>query len=253
MSGMLIAIIVILILLLVLVGILYYAYVRIKNKISSFSRMAFGTNSLVEGLKKTETEAAVTPKTVSSATSLYLPAIMRDFPEFHLDEMKTRAENVLTSYLRSVDTLSSSMLTEGTRELREELELRIQELRNRKQMEHFHNIRIHRTEIHQYRKNKGRVSVVFQSAVEYMHYVEDNGSVIKGKKDIQEQAKYNVEVVYIQDQDMVEDTGEMALGLHCPNCGAPITSLGAKTCAYCDTPIVEFNLRTWNFSRVKEL
>ena len=120
-------------------------------------------------------------------------------------------------------------------------------------MEHFHNIRLHRTEIHQYRKNKGRVSIVFQSAVEYIHYVEEKGTLIKGKKDMQEQAKYNIEVVYIQDQDMVENINEMALGLHCPNCGAPITGLGAKICEYCDSPIVEFNLRTWNFSRVKEL
>lgn len=252
-NGNLIAIIVILVLLLVLVGIIYYAYRRIREKISTFSNLLFGTANLLEGIKNRENEVAVTPKSVSSATNLYLPAIMRDFPEFHYDEMKTRAENVLTSYLRSVDTMSSSMLTEGTRELKEELSMRIQALKRLERREHFQNIKIHRTEIHRYRKNKGRVSVVFQSAVEHIHYLEQDGKLLKGRDDIQEQAKYNIEVIYIQDQELVEDVGEMALGLHCPNCGAPIPSLGAgKVCEYCDSPIVEFNMRTWNFSRVSE-
>lgn len=253
MSGNLIAIIVILVLLLVLVGIIYYAYVRIRNKVRDFSCMAFGTNSLLEGMKQIEAETAVTPKSVSSATNLYLPAVMRDFPELHYDELKTRAENVLTSYLRSVDTLSSSMLSEGTKELEEALSLRIQALKNLNRQEHFHNIKIHKTELHQYRKNKGRVSIVFQSAVEYIHYLEEKGTLIDGRKDIQQQSKYNIEVIYIQDQDKVEDINEMALGLHCPNCGAPIKSLGAKICEYCDSPVTEFNIRTWNFSKVKEM
>jgi len=120
--------------------------------------------------------------------------------------------------------------------------------------EHFENIHIHRTEIHQYRKSKGRISVVFQSAVAYLHYLEQDGKIIKGSTEMTEQARYNVEVIYIQDEALVENTGEMALGLHCPNCGAPITGLGeSKVCEYCDSPITEFNIRTWNFSRVKEL
>lgn len=251
-NGNLIAVIVILVLALVLVGIIYYAYRKIRDKITAFSRLLFGTDNLLEGIKSREHEVAVTPKSVSSATNLYLPAIMRDFPEFHYDEMKTRAENVLTSYLRSVDTMSSSMLTEGTKELKEELAMRIQTLKRMERREHFQNIKIHRTEIHQYRKNKGRVSIVFQSAVEYIHYLEQDGKIIKGRDDIREQAKYNVEVIYIQDRELVEDVGEMALGLHCPNCGAPVPVLGAgKVCEYCDSPIVEFNMRTWNFSKVK--
>lgn len=252
-NGSLIAIIIILVLLLVLAGILYYAYSKIRDKIRMISNLLFGTNSLLEGIKHRENEVTVTPKSVSSATNLYLPSIMRDFPEFHYDEMKSRAENVLTSYLRSVDTMSSSMLTEGTKELKEELDMRIQNLKRLNRREHFQNCKIHRTEIHQYRKTKGRVSVVFQSAVEYIHYIEHDDKLIKGRNDLQEQAKYNVEVIYIQDRELIENVKESALGLHCPNCGAPISSLGEnKVCEYCDSPIVEFNMRTWHFSRVKE-
>ena len=166
--------------------------------------------------------------------------------------MKTRAENVLTSYLQSVTRENESILSEGTKELREQLHLRLEMLRNKSQKESFENIHIHRTEIHQYRKQRGRQSIVFQSAVEYRHALRENGQIISGSADRKEQAKYNVEVSYIQDQDMVEHQEDAGLALNCPNCGAPLPGLGAKKCIYCDSPIVEYNIRIWNFSRVEE-
>ena len=40
---------------------------------------------------------------------------------------------------------------------------------------------------------------------------------------------------------------------NCPNCGAPLTHIGSKNCRYCGTPIVEYNIKVWTFSAVKEL
>jgi cbb3-type cytochrome oxidase subunit 3 len=202
MSGNLIAIIVILVLLLVLAGIIYYAYCNIRKKLRDTSRMLFGTDSMIEGMKQREKEVEMTPKSVSSATNLYMPSIMRDFPEFHYDEMKSRAENVLTSYLQSITKQNPALLSEGTRELKEQLRLRLEMLQNQSQKESFENIHIHRTEIHQYRKQRGRQSIVLQTAVEYFHALKENGKVIGGSEEHKEQAKYNVELVYIQDQDM---------------------------------------------------
>lgn len=252
MDSRLIAIIVILILLLILAGIIYYAYIRIRNKVRETSRMLFGTSDLAEGVRSMELEAATTPKSVSSATGLYLPAIMRDFPDFHYDEMKTRGENVLISFLRGVDARNVGLLTEGTSELKDRLTLRIAMLDRQEQREHFENIKIHRTEIHQYRKTKGRCSIILQSAVEYIHFTEKNGEILKGRRDQREQSKYNVELIYIQDRELVENLGDAGLAMNCPNCGAPLPSLGAKKCAYCDSPVVEFNIRTWNFASVEE-
>lgn len=246
-------IIIILVLALVLIGIIYYAYCKIRDRIRGFSRMVFGTDSLTEGVQKMETEYAVTPKSVSSATGLYLPSIMKDFPEFHYDEMKERGQNVLISYLRSIDESNSGLLTEGTSELKDKLAMKIQMLKNADRQEHFQRIKIHRTEIHKYGKEKGRCRVVLQSAVEYIHYVQQEGKIVEGRKDILTQAKYNVELIYIQDREQVENLGDAGLGLNCPNCGAPLPGLGAKICAYCDTPVVEFNIRIWNFGDVEEV
>ena len=79
MNGSLIAIIVILVLCLVLAGIIYYTYCRIREKLRDTSRMLFGTDSMIEGMKQREAEVEMTPKSVSSATNLYMPSIMRDF------------------------------------------------------------------------------------------------------------------------------------------------------------------------------
>lgn len=252
MDATLIKIIIIVVLLLAVMGLGFYGYMKIRDKVRYYSRMLFGTSNLAEGVQSIELERELTPKSVSSATSLYLPAIMRDFPDFHYDEMKTRAENVLISYLRSVDAQNINFLTEGTEELKDSLSLRIQNLQNQEKKEHFQNIHIHRTEIHQYRKAKGRCSVVLQSAVEYIHFIEKNGVVEAGRNDRREQSRYNVEVVYIQDRDMIENLDDAGLAINCPNCGAPLPKLGAKKCMYCDSPIVEFNIRTWNFASVEE-
>lgn len=247
-------IIIALVLLLGLVGIVYYAYRTIRAKVRRFSRMAFGTDSLSEGFEQMESEYATTPKSVSAATGLYLPRVTKDFPDFHYDEMKERAENVLVSYLRSIDADNPLLLTEGTEELKDQLAMRVEMLRSQETEEHFSQINIHRTEISQYRKQRGRCSVVFQSAVEYFYYYKQkNGDILKGSPDTRMQAKYDVECIYIQDRDKVSGIREAALAVNCPNCGAPLSGLGAKVCAYCDTPIVELNIRSWNFSDVKEI
>lgn len=122
MDGKMLGAIIVLVLLLVLAGVIYLACRRLSKTIKGCSKMIFGTENVQEGVRKMEMEYAATPKSVSSATGLYLPGIMKDFPEFHLEEMKSRVQNVLTSYLRSIDGNNSHLLTEGTQELREKLE-----------------------------------------------------------------------------------------------------------------------------------
>lgn len=231
----------------------FIAYRNIREKIRTFTRMAFGSDTIKGSFENMEKQAEITPKSVSAATSLYLPQILRDFPEFHFDEMKNRAENVLVGFLQGIDGKSMSRLTGSTTsELREKLRMRIEALNSENIEEHFRNIMIHRTEIKTYRKLKGRCSIIFQSAVQYNHFKERDGQVLEGAKDRLEQSRYNVEMIYIQDRDVVENQADSGLAMNCPNCGAPLPKLGAKKCLYCDSPIMEFSIRIWNFSDVDE-
>lgn len=231
----------------------WIAYRKISGRVREISRMAFGTDDIAEGFRQMEKEAEVTPKSVAAATNLYLPQIVRDFPEFHYNEMKNRAENMLMGFLRGIEEGNVGSLPDGaTSELKEKLRLRAEELQARGLKEHFADMRIHRTEIRNYRKSKARCSIVFQSSMQYHHYTEKDGVVVKGSAERLEQSRYNVEMIYIQDRDLVENLSDSGLALNCPNCGAPLPKLGAKKCIYCDTPILEFNIRIWHFSDVEE-
>ena len=62
----------------------------VLEKIRSLTGIIYAVNSLFEGMKAQEIDYANTPKNVSSGTGIFLPQIMKDFPEFHLEEMKRK-------------------------------------------------------------------------------------------------------------------------------------------------------------------
>lgn len=101
------------------------------------------------------------------------------------------------------------------------------------------NPHIHQTELRDYRKNSGTCYTIFQSAVEYY------------KEDKKIQSRFNTVMAYIQD---AAKTGyEESYSVNCPNCGAPVTQLGHKICAYCGSAIAEVNMRIWTLDRIEEL
>jgi len=249
-----IPIIIILVLILAIIIAIYCGVNYIKHKTREFSRSVFGTDSLSEGAEQMRREYATTPKSVSAMTSLLLPKIVTDFPDFQYDEMKERAENVLTRYLCAITERNPGVPIDANTELKQQLENHIQMLSAKGLWEHFDQIRIHRTEINQYRKTAGRCIITFQTALECYHYITDSSSSIKeGSKEYKYQTKYNTDLIYIQDRNLVENELDNALGVNCPNCGAPLSSLGAKFCEYCGTPVIEINIHAWSFSNVEEI
>ena len=53
--------------------------------------------------------------------------------------------------------------------------------------------------------------------------------------------------------EIVEKDFDGLQGRNCPNCGAPLTHIGSNNCRYCGTPIVEYNIKVWTFSSVREV
>lgn len=252
--GFLIGLIIVLILILAIIIAIYVAYRKISRKVRSFSQAAFGTPNIMQGAEQMRMELSETPKSVSGMTQLLLPKITHDFPDFNYNEMKERANNVLTSYLRAVNDKNKSILQDGNEEIQNQLENHIEMLTTSGLREHFEQIRLHDTEIYQYRKTDGRCIVTFQTAFECYHYKTDSSNnVVDGSKEFKYQTKYNIDLVYIQDRTLMKNEYDTALGVNCPNCGAPVSSLTAKFCEYCGTGIVEFNIRAWSFCNVEEI
>lgn len=239
----------------VVIVVICVAVCFIVQKLNSLAGIVYGINGLLEGMKTQESVYANTPKNVSSGTSIFLPQIMRDFPEFHLEEMKRKAEEIICAYLQSIHEQNERILDreDVTSELKNKLNMKIRALQSCDSYERYEQIKIHRTEIHRYRKERGRTSIVFQSAVGYVNYVEKKGKVIRGKKERLTQNRYNVEMCYIQNRELVENTEETGYSLHCPNCGGVISALGNKECPYCGSGVKEYNIRVWYFNDVSAI
>ena len=181
----------------VLAGLLVVGYVR--SRIRRLSNSLFGTDSLIDGFKQQQSELSQTPKSVSSMTRIFLPQIQKDFPEFNYEEFKTKAENMLISSLMAISSSDMSYLDEASEDLRESVRLRIENNHQQCQTEHYSGIKIHQTEITNYKKQAGTCVITLQSAVEHMHYIERNGKIISGSTAYREQCNYMIDIVYIQD------------------------------------------------------
>lgn len=246
--------IIILVLLLILLGGVIGVILYVRAKVRKFSKELFGTEDITKSAQKMREEYAAHEKSVSGMTSLLLPKIVKDFPGFNYNEMKSRSDNVIKSYLRAINENNPAVLKDGNQELKSQLENHIEGLRGMGRREHYENIDLHATEIHSYRKQAGRCIVTFQTSLACMHRIEEeSGKLVSGSKEYKYQTKYNIDLIYVQDRNLVENELDDALGLNCPNCGAPISALGAKVCEYCGTPVIELNIHTWTFSHVQEI
>lgn len=223
----------------------------IRYKIRKFSRDVFGTDSLAEGINRQADIVAETPKSVSSMTRLMEPQIVQDFPEFVWEEFKHKAENMLTSALLAISTENVDKLVEASQDVRNQISNVIEQNREAGVKETYRDIKIHQTEIANYHKENGKCIITIQSAVEYYHYKIDGERVVEGSKERKEQTKYNVELMYIQNSDIVEI--DNAVGTTCPNCGAPIRGLGIKVCEYCGMGVTPINIKVWSLHKMYQV
>jgi len=218
-----------------------------------FSQMAFGTDSITEGLKRQEYAYEHTPRSLSDVSRLYLPKIHEDFPEFDLEDACSRASGVLTSYLMAIDAEDAKLLKEGAFDLKEELRMRIAALKDAGQREQYENVQVHRAALSGYKKADGLCTITIQAAVQYRYGLfDETGKVLAGRPDDLSQERYELDLCYVQDPDKVAKGSHRSLALNCPNCGAPLTSVGALKCAYCGTPVIPVNRRAWQFLRVRK-
>ena len=224
----------------------------LREKLRGISRSFFGTDDFREGLLRTQQELSTTPQSVTSMTRLMEPQIMRDFPDFSWPQFRSRAQNLITEILTSIDRGSvGSLGKDASDELREQIRNHIADLASRAISEHYAAIKVHQTEIANYRRAQGKCIITVQSAVAHIHYQEQDTRVIQGSRDIPEQTRYNLELVYIQDADVAGSAN--AMGTTCPNCGAPIKSIGSFRCEYCGMAVTPVNAKVWRFERFHEV
>lgn len=225
----------------------------LRHKVRTFSRRAFGTADLSAGLARQAEELANTPKSVSGMTRVYLPQIEHDFPSFNYFESRQQAQQVLLSALQAITQQEPSCLPQNAQGVREQLRVKLADDAADGKREAFAQVEVHDIQIANYLKRQGTCRIVWQAAAGYLHTLWQDGQRVDGAQaPHKEQTKYNIEQVYVQDVQRAQQSGT-AVGVTCPHCGAPITQLGDKQCAYCGGAVQEVNWHVWTFQRVEQV
>ncbi len=238
MNGVIVSLVIIVVLLVIIVVFICY----LRDMFGDFLQKYFGTRDLKDAITRSEIEAENTPKSLSSMETLSLSSIKKDFPDLNINELKSMAENTITNYLDAIEKKSTKDLTKYNDTIKGLVSSKIQDIGDKNVS--YDSIKIHKTVINRYEKNKSIATIYMASSVEY-YYKEGNDS----RKKIQD--RFLVEIVYVIDANLVEDDKKL-LGLNCPNCGAPISTLGEKHCKYCNTGIKDIVKRTWVINNIKE-
>lgn len=255
MQGIDITLILVLIIIITLIITGVVVFFKARNALRKVSKTFFNTENILDGIKQQKRVMEATPKSISSMTSVYLPLIKNDFPDFNYDEFKQKAENLLLNYFTAISNLKPIQNVNITNNVALQINSIIAQLQANNHREYYKNIVIHKTEITNYIKSPAVCKIIFQTSLANINYIEDaDGRIIFGSKDSKEQTIYETELVYVQDFKQVSDTNLLkTLALNCPNCGGPISNPSAKFCEYCGTGIRQKNVLVWNFNSIKEV
>ena len=171
--------------------------------------------------------------------SIYLDNLKHDFKDININELKRLAESVILEIFNCLQTKDLSKLSTKN----EKIIAYVKNKLNDFQDTDISNIKIHQTVLNKYEKEKGIATIYLATSFEY--FKKENGI----KKKVQKRIK--TEYIYVIDSNQVKGSLK-ALGLNCPNCGAPIKSLAKKVCSYCQTGIVDLVKKSFVLNDIYE-
>ncbi len=166
------------------------------------------------------------PKTVFGATSIYLPKVEHDFPDFHNNDAIAAVKTLVCEYLairyEGKPFFANSVVSEG-------LIATID-----KQPGHtVSNETVHQVAMSRYIKTRECATITYQASVGYLL---DESPV---------EERYAVEYT----MSLRDEYGEKK-ALICPHCGGAYTSTSQTVCAYCGSGIVRDTIKSWRFTSI---
>ncbi len=188
-----------------------------------------------------------TPRTLQNLTNTYSQLIARDFPEFDVRQFLSRAENLLVHILNSIESgegIGHSEHKDVSSNLVNKVDNLIEDIRSKGEKWHYDDIYVHGSAIADYGYSMGKRTIKVEIALQYKF---SNTSNDEGSRNgTLAQYKYSLDAIYIQDADKLGD--KTFKGHNCPNCGAPVKSVGeGNYCQYCGSGLMEVNVRIWTF------
>lgn len=202
-------------------------------------RNIFGNISIKDIMNTVNELEEDTPKSVGSMDSIYLSNLQKDFPTLNINEMKKIAEKDLYTYFQAIEEKNKNLIISDT--VRKKVETKIKELKE--DFLSYSKFKIHRIVLNKYENKNSIATITIAISLEYQ--LKKNESISKV------QDRYRLEYIYIVDSSKVSNKKKV-LGIHCPNCGSPITALGAKKCSYCNSSIVDIVKRVWTLNSIEK-
>ncbi len=222
----------------------------IKWKLNSVTKryLGMGLGQTADMLKQGLQEEATTPKSISNVSAMYKPKLERDFPDMSYERFIEMANSALLSILTSIESGSTDNMKLATDTLREKVYNIIRDNQNKGTVEHFDNVKIHRTAIADYKSTSDIATAVFEISFECMHFCEG-----KKNKNPDTLCQMAASVTLSYGREFSEDSSSLTFSHNCPNCGAPVYSVGGRMmqCKYCGTGVTEDVHRSWVASAYK--
>lgn len=221
----------------------------IKHKINSVTRkyLGMGLSETADLIGKGLREETTTPKAISNVSAVYKPRLMRDFPDMTYERFIEMANTALSSILTGIEKESTGGIENATDSLKSQVYDRIRDNQGRKLVEHFDDISIHRSGISNYKSTSDTATADFEISFQCVHYFEGKDKVP------QNPTQLAARVTLSYGREYTEDSKSLTYSHNCPNCGAPVYSVGGRMmkCQYCGTGVTEEVYKSWLVSSFK--
>lgn len=229
-------------------------YIFIRNLLNKFGYAGKSLQSLYQEAKQAEALEKTRHKQVSGMTKILLPEIQRDFNNFNEKEIYLLVEKGLRAIFNSLENEDISYLNDDEFNIiREKINNQIIDLQDNNITYKFDDVTFHKHAIKSYKRQKDVATIEISTSLEYYYIKRKDGKDIS-HDNVKKQTRYTTQLVYIIDNTKTGFDINI-LGLHCPNCGSPITSLQQKKCSYCKGAIniqIASLLKCWKLINYKE-
>ncbi len=223
----------------VVVGILFLALliaIWFRWMLNRFGFRGRSLASIYQEAMRVRKQNAKKHKQVSSLTSVLLPTIQNDFPDFSEEQFYEKTEDAIRSVLQSLEQMDTKKLNSDDFSLiKDKIQLQVEDEKDSRVQRRYDDIIFHKHAIKSYKKFKGMVKLIVSSSLEYFYEEKVDGKVTVSSEE-KKQTRYTTTFVYIYDTKKAGFDARV-LGFVCPKCGGPIEDITAKHCKYCHSGI----------------
>lgn len=185
-------------------------------------------SSLINQIKLAQVKEATVPKSLSAIEKFVMPQLLNDFPEFNIAAAIDRVKSDAALFYRSAIENKVLFSDNTTTALLENLILP-KDVKG--------NIIIHKAALSAYNKLGHDRILTYQASAEYMD-----------TSDTRNQKRLILKYIAASDDDFSQNIHTFT----CPNCGAPVPTIGDKVCKYCGIALQTSTSLGWYLMDIRE-